>query len=370
MNRSPGIPSTQGTAVSSLSDKLDFARDYFHIYPAMVAAYRLNFWDAIPVDGGVTFDEIVQRTNSSAKGIDALLDVMVPLGAVKYDNITEKFYNEYKRITPFDDAFKVDALGWSVSTQRQFYYLADSIREGRAVGLTKVLGDYESLYEARAEIPEVAKDWDPWMDAFNSLLVQEIQFVYEMPTVVLRIGEGSKNFNGRMLDWCGNDGTNAIRLAKMDPTMQLTVLDLPSQVAKAAELAAAAGLQEQIDTMGVDLFDDNITFEHSYDAVLMNHMNHEWSKENLARFFGMIYPILNPGGLIIVQNDRKHPVGSGYESDRPVQSTIYPLYFVSSAAHDMYPKTNDDLISMVRDVGFVDVEEIPSGMHGVVAVKP
>ena len=43
--------------------------------------------------------------------------------------------------------------------QRQFYYIAESVREGRAVGLTNVLGDYESLYEARAHIPEIAQYW-------------------------------------------------------------------------------------------------------------------------------------------------------------------------------------------------------------------
>lgn len=334
----------------------------------MVAAIRLNLFDAIPLDRGATFAEIVARTNTSAKGMDALLDVMLAARAVTYDDKTLRFYNELDKSGSWGKKWREDLLGWSVSMQRQMFYIPDSVRQGRAVGLTEVLGDYESLYEARSDLPEVAKDWDPWMSNHHEDISKQMSFIYQMPTVEARIGKHSKRFDGTVLDWCGNTGSNSIQLAKMDPTMKLTVLDLPTQVAKAEIAIKAEGLQDQIDTMGVDLYDANLTFDHKYDAVLMISMLREWSWADTAYFFKIIHSLLNSGGVITMNMLSPHAVGKNYTNEIGFEGSIYSVYFLASASHDQIPKAIDDLTRMLLDVGFVDPQ-----LHGdkwLAAVKP
>jgi len=311
--------------------------------------------------------------------MDALLEAMVGIGAVIYHEDTKLFSNEYSKYMGdenggivFDPMFKDYILGWDVAAQRQFHYIKDSVRDGRAVGLTEVLGDYDSIYEARSEDPELAKDWDTWMSLHDGDIVSALSFIYELPSVVKRIGVGSTRFNGRVLDWCGNTGANSIDLAVSDPTMKLTVLDLPSQVVKAQKNIDLNGLQAQIDTMGADLFDPDIKFDRTYDAVFMIHTIREWSDEKVADFLEIIYSILKPGGFVTMDMVAPHELGEGYKPrEASLFSSKYSLYFLASAAEEQYPKTSEKLEGMLKGVGFSEVMTIPDvkDIPWVTAVK-
>eukprot|EP00966_Prymnesium_polylepis_P268222 6196388-Prymnesium_polylepis.2 len=230
----------------------------FHVAPMLVAALRLGVFEQLNTTNA-TFVELTHSLNVSSRGLDTLLDALLEAGLLIYDRKSETFANHPTFKTFSLHQVKIALLGFSVSTQRQFYYVADSVREGRAVGLSKVLGNYESLYEARAALPEVARDWDPWMQQQDGpkKYLDMVKLLYGTPAVFerndmsartltfaqkssdadpydWRAGEGGvPHFHGKMLDWCGNTGGNAIKLAKHDSTLNITVLDLPSQCAKA-----------------------------------------------------------------------------------------------------------------------------------------
>merc|ERR1711998_263606 len=169
--------------------------------------------------------------------------------------------------------------------------MGESVREGQAVGMSSVFGQgTPSLYHARATHPEIARWWDPWMDSFNdaSAIRQRLSrlchFKRQEPQT-----KGLCQLSGRVLEWCGNDGKNAIRLAQLDETLNITLIDLPQQVAKANQRIAEAGLQERITTLGVDLMDTAFRLNEEYDGVTMIHTIREWSHASLRRFFGLIH---------------------------------------------------------------------------------
>jgi len=366
---------------SPIRDRLQLIQQLFPVAPAMVAAFRLKLWDAIPTPSGATFDEIVRWTNTTEKGMDVLLEAMLNLGTVSYNKDTKRFHNEYLKDSSSNDGddaeWKTQALMESVAMQRQLYYLADSVREGRAVGLTEVLGDYESIYEARADLPDVARDWDPWMDSHNGDIAQRMAFIYQLPSVVARIGENSTSFKGHVLDWCGNDGKNAIKLAKNDPTMRLTVLDLPAQVAKAAHNIEAASLQDQIDTKGVDLLvHEKIVFEHRYDAVFMIHMIREWTDADLTRFVETAHSNLNPGGVLVIFPFalERHLGDFDHYTPNLAVNSFHSLYMLASAAHTSYPKFVQETKTMLGAVGFVNATfhfgAFPEPTSFMTAVRP
>ena len=81
---------------------------------------------------------------------------------------------------------------------------------------------------------------DPWMQQQDS--VSKFQTVtkhlYSTPAVLARsspatTGVAPKQFHGKLLDWCGNQGGNAMLMAGLDSSLNVTVLDLPTQCAKA-----------------------------------------------------------------------------------------------------------------------------------------
>ena len=165
----------------------------------------------------------------------------------------------------------VTRLSHACYVQRQFYYIDEAVQQGTAVGLAKVLGDYPSLYEARSALPEVAKYWDPWMQQqdedprkFSGVLHQAAPLLLhdgymtvtwsymELHGVTwwshtdvrhqaarLRSASGATTMPARVLDWCGNTGGNALIMAQMNRALNITVLDLPTQCAKADAAFAA-----------------------------------------------------------------------------------------------------------------------------------
>eukprot|EP00966_Prymnesium_polylepis_P073552 1707300-Prymnesium_polylepis.1 len=217
-----------------------------HYLPMIAGTLRLGLFEYLKYNvTNTTFDELYVALNVSSKGLDALLNGLVAAGFVDYDQQSDTLALGEELMHKDLASFKTTVMGYAVSTQRQFYYIADSVREGRAVGLTQVLGDYPSLYEARSNISEVATYWDPWMQQQDSQgrFDRILTTLYSTDAVRNRSSGGASGaassrsgtsttpgrFNGRLLDWCGNTGGNAIMMAQRDPTLNVTVFDLPTQ---------------------------------------------------------------------------------------------------------------------------------------------
>jgi hypothetical protein len=366
--------------------------DRFHITPALVGALKLGIFERLNASDA-TFSELQRSLNVSSRGLDTLLDVCISAGLITYDQQSETFANHPTLKTTNLPMLKIALLGLAVSSQRQFYYVAESVRAGRAVGLTKVLGHFESLYEARAALPEVARDWDPWMQQLDGpqKFLQISKLLYGTPAVLERNGDldaqsqtpvnneaadprdymagqgGLPFFHGKLLDWCGNTGGNAIRLAKRDPTLNITVLDLPAQCEKARDAITEVNLSHRIDTLPCDLLNQSFTIPGKYHGVMMVHTIREWSKAHVQHFFGLIFNALYPGGVVFMDMVSKRAEGKNFESvDKKPKWA--PLYFLVSASQEEYKHTYPELIVMLKRAGFTLPEEQKPGY--VVATKP
>eukprot|EP00931_Biecheleriopsis_adriatica_P095213 TRINITY_DN68847_c0_g1_i1.p1 TRINITY_DN68847_c0_g1~~TRINITY_DN68847_c0_g1_i1.p1 ORF type:complete len:289 (-),score=52.92 TRINITY_DN68847_c0_g1_i1:118-903(-) len=252
-----------------------------------------------------------------------------------------------------------EVLGWHVSLQRQLFYLAESAKEGQAAGL-RALGDYSTLYEARASEPELAKYWDPWMENQNSDVLEKVTSLVGYST--------SGNDNFKMLDWCGNTGYNSLTAMRHFASMHATVLDLPSQCDKADAAALAHGLSSRMSTLPCDLSDVSVTVDQGkFDSVLMTHAIREWSSENVQRFIHLAHSALQPGGSILIDGF--------WPSDAPVKSTGEYLsgsvaqglalsYFLASASSECCDHEEGDLREWLSSAGFTDIER----MRGVESV--
>eukprot|EP00930_Biecheleria_cincta_P028445 TRINITY_DN19857_c0_g1_i2.p1 TRINITY_DN19857_c0_g1~~TRINITY_DN19857_c0_g1_i2.p1 ORF type:complete len:409 (+),score=63.29 TRINITY_DN19857_c0_g1_i2:77-1303(+) len=265
-----------------------------HIISALAAGMKLDLFGKLSASpGGLTFADLAQQLNVSRKGLDALLVSLVTQGFVDQDAQSKKLL--CKPNGGLSEATITNILMYDVAMQRQLYYVADSVKEGQAVGLREVLGDYPSLYVARDHIPEVAKYWDPWMKSQNRLHLDE-----KVDSLV-NYSRSATPANMTMLDWCGNDGYNSFAAIRRHPGLRSTVLDLPLQCEKTAANALSEGLASKIDTCPCDLMDSSFSVApRHFDVILMTHTIREWSSESVQRFFGLVHDALNPGGSVLV----------------------------------------------------------------------
>lgn len=139
------------------------------------------------------------------------------------------------------------------------FYLEESLREGKPVGLQRIFGDWETIYPALSSFPDRAReswlDWDHYYS--DSAFPEALPIVFEHEP-------------GRLLDVGGNTGKWAIQCATHSENIRVTILDLPEVAAAAAENVRERGFDNRIDTLGIDFLDASKPFPEGFDAIWMS----------------------------------------------------------------------------------------------------
>ena len=120
-------------------------------------------------------------------------------------------------------------------------HLLDAIRSGKPSGL-QVFGDWPTIYPALGELPDEARE--SWFEfdhfysdqAFSEALAKIFHY---RPAHIYDVG--------------GNTGKWALRCARHDPDVRVTLLDLPQQLALAQDNIEREGLAGRIDGWPVDI---------------------------------------------------------------------------------------------------------------------
>jgi len=104
----------------------------------------------------------------------------------------------------------------------------------------------------------------------------------------------------RLLDVGGGPGTYSALIAKANPNIACTVLDLPAVVAVADELIAGQQLGDRVKTVPGDY--RTAAFPGGMDAVLFFGVLHQESPEAIVALFRKAYAALKPGGVVYVMD--------------------------------------------------------------------
>ena len=227
------------------------------------------------------------------------------------------------------------------------YYLDDSIRNGEAVGLKKVFGNWETIYPALASFPESARDsWLAW-DHYYS----DAAFPHALPIVF-------EHEPRKLLDVGGNTGKWAIQCAKHSDEVSVTILDLPNVVALAEANIRERGLQNRIHTLGIDLLDETKPFPTGSDAIWMSQFLVCFSEREVASLLERAADAMNENArLFILDNfwDRQR-----YDIAQFCLQT-FSLYFtfLANGRSRMYKAS--DITAMVTAAG-MQVEAITDNL--------
>jgi len=102
----------------------------------------------------------------------------------------------------------------------------------------------------------------------------------------------------KLFDAGGGPGTYSSLIARANPEIKCTVLDLPEVVKIAGELIQAEGLQDRVNTMAGDY---HITpFPRGNDVIIFFGVLHQESPEQIIEIFRRAFDALAPGGKVYV----------------------------------------------------------------------
>ncbi len=207
---------------------------------------------------GLTVEEIADKVETSCYGVLVLLEAGLAAEIVRREDgryllAPTGFY----LLTDESTRINMDVV--QECCYQPAYYLEDSIRDGKPVGLQKIFGNWETIYPALSSFPEDAREsWLKW-DHYYS----DAAFPQALPVVFERKPR-------KLLDVGGNTGKWAIQCVNHSEDVSVTILDLPSVVALADENIRERGLQKRVNTIGVDLLDGSKPFPEGFDAICMS----------------------------------------------------------------------------------------------------
>jgi SAM-dependent methyltransferase len=150
----------------------------------------------------------------------------------------------------------------------------------------------------------------------------------------------------QLFDVGGGPGTYSVLIAKANPDIECTVLDLPEVVKVAAELIEAESMQDRVKTLPGDYH--KAAFPGENDVVNFFGVLHQESPDDIRDLFARAYESLVPGGLIHVldmMTDAGHT--------QPKFSAMFAVNMALTSENG-WVFSDEELAGWLAGAGFVD----------------
>ena len=289
---------------------------------------------------GCTLTQISEESGVSEYGVKVLLEAGLSLDVVMveddYWKITKTGYFVAK-----DDLTRINMDFTNDVCYRGMESLQEAIKNGKPEGL-KALGDWPTIYEGLSILPEPARtSWFDFDHYYSDLAFPEIEpYVFDgSPKHILDVG--------------GNTGKFSIFCASRHPEVKMTILDLPVQINVANKNITEAGLENQIDTFGIDLLDQTFPFPKGADAIWMSQFLDCFSQDEILSLLQRSYNALDANGALYILEtywDRQQFPASTYS----LHATS--LYFTAMANGNSQMYHSRDLEALIKKAGMKIVD--------------
>ncbi len=251
----------------------------FYDSSVLFAANDLGVFAALSKSGPADLQALSSGLSCDQRGLRLVLDAAVALGLLEksgglYSNAPEAAIF----LTPGSPADLSNAIRYNRDVYPAWGRLAELARTGKP-----------------AERPEIHLGEDP---------ARTRAFVLAMHGRALGIGRALVpflNLSGRekLLDIGGGPGTYSVLMAKANPGLSSTVLDLPAVAAVAEELIAAEGMADRVRTLPGDYHETPFP---ACDAVTILGVLHQESPSSIASILARAHESLAPGGVIHIMD--------------------------------------------------------------------
>ncbi len=165
-----------------------------------------------------------------------------------------------------------------------------SLDETSPLGL-ETLGDWPSIYEGLAKLPEPAKSSWFAFDHFYS----DTSFPSILPDVFATAPR-------RLMDIGANTGKFSRAALEHNPTVELHLVDLPQQLAAADATLRAAGVRERAHLHAVDMLDAPSPFPAGMDLIWMSQFLSCFSEPAIASILRRAAAALAPQGQLLIMD--------------------------------------------------------------------
>ena len=334
--------------------------------PAVFQASRLMIKFGIldmlrDADGGLSRQEIVEKTQLSDYAVKCLLEASLSIGTVLVDEETEKYaISKTGWFLLTDKATRVN-LDFNHDVNYQgWFHLEESLLNGKPEGL-KHFGPWPTIYEGLSSLPEqVQQSWFAFDHFYSdSAFPQALEIIFK------------EHRTRSLYDVGGNTGKWALQCVEFDKDVEVTVLDLPQQIKMMQQNIAGKPGAERIRGCGINLLQEDAAFpvrEGGLDAIWMSQFLDCFSMPEIVSILKRVKAIMTPTTRLYIMEtlwDRQR-----FEP-AAMCLTMTSLYFTALANGNSKMYNTADLQLCITAAG-LQVEKIYDGLgqgHSIVEIK-
>ena len=290
---------------------------------------------------GLTQEEISKACGLSSYATQVLLEASLTIGTVL---LREEHYqlakagwfllNDPMVRVNMDFNHDVNYLG--------MFHLEEALTEGRPEGL-KVFGKWSTIYEGLSSLPDhIQKSWFGFDHYYSDCSFDEaLAIVFARPPKTL-------------LDVGGNTGRWAIRCVNYDPTVEVTIMDLPQQLEMMRQQTKELSGATRIHGYATNLLDPVVPFPAEFDAIWMSQFLDCFSEEEVTNILTRAARSMNKESRLYIMetfwNRQKFDTAA-------YCLTQISLYFTAMANGNSKMYHSDDMIRCIEAAG-LEIEEI------------
>ena len=309
---------------------------------------------------GLTQNEIARAAGLSDYAAKCLLESALTTHIVLIDTETDKYYLAKIGWFLLRDAMIRADIDFNHDVNYEGWFVLDkALEQGQPAGL-KHFGDWPTIYEGLSSLPEqVQKSWFGFDHYYSDHSFDEALAIIHA------------NNTRHLLDVGGNTGRFAMRCVASNPTIEVTICDLPQQIKMMKQATDGQPGSERIHGVGMNILDESVAFptDTRYDVIWMSQFLDCFSEQQIVSILRRAAAVLDSNNRIYIMEtlwDRQDYVPAA------MSLTMTSLYFTALANGNSKMYNTDDLTRLIRQVG-LEIEQIydriGNGGHSILVCK-
>ncbi len=309
---------------------------------------------------GLTQNEIARAADLSDYAAKCLLESALTTHIVLIDTETDKYYLAKTGWFLLRDAMIRADIDFNHDVNYEGWFVLDkALEQGQPAGL-KHFGDWPTIYEGLSSLPEqVQKSWFGFDHYYSDHSFDEALAIIHA------------NNTRHLLDVGGNTGRFAMRCVASNPTIEVTICDLPQQIKMMKQATDGQPGSERIHGVGMNILDESVAFptDTRYDVIWMSQFLDCFSEQQIVSILRRAAAVLDSNNRIYIMEtlwDRQDYVPAA------MSLTMTSLYFTALANGNSKMYNTDDLTRLIRQVG-LEIEQIydriGNGGHSILVCK-
>ena len=297
---------------------------------------------------GLSQKQIVEMTGLSNYAVQVLLEASLSIGTVLFK----------------EDVYQLTKTGWFLLNDKMvkvnmdfnhdvnyegLFHLQEALTEGKPAGL-RHFGSWSTIYEGLSSLPEeVQKSWFGFDHFYSD----------ESFEAALNVVFNSERQVNRLLDVGGNTGRWATKCVEYNENVEVTIMDLPQQIAMMREQTKNIKGSDRIKAYPCNLLDETVKFPvPSFDVIWMSQFLDCFSEEEVTSICRRAAESMDEHSRLYIMEtfwDRQRFETAAY------CLTLTSIYFTALANGNSKMYHSSDMEKCVVNAG-LEVEEIVDGL--------